>query len=159
MEISPIEVSTATVAILAQFMPYLVNVAKFSAAAIAEMVIQKGGEAAWQRAQALWSKIKGRYHDDGMINGATIMLAAQPDNRELQTTLVRELALRWQEDKVLLQEIETLLGGHQAIQEVLADHSSWVEDVTQKIKGTTGRQVVKASEDSVIIGVRQIIKK
>ncbi len=34
------------------------------------------------------------------------------------------------------------------------DRQSWVEDVTQQIKGV-GRQSVKASEDSVIKGVRQ----
>ena len=46
------------------------------------------------------------------------------------------------------------MGGVQAIQEVLADRMSWVEEVTQEMEGV-GRQTVNASEDSVIKKIQQ----
>lgn len=159
MDLNPVEVSAAVVTVLTPFIPYLVDAAKFSAAALAEMIVQKGGETAWQQARALWGKISDRYSEDGVVSGAATMLAAQPENEEFQTILTRELTLRLQEDQKLLQDIQSLIGGQEVVQKVLAGRSSWVENVTQEISGIGGTQVVKAKDDSVISGVKQSIKR
>ena len=159
METEIAQVTTATVALLAPFMPILLETAKFSAAAIGEMIVQNGGEAAWQRAKTLWSKIRGQYKEDGVINGAASMVAAQPENEHFQTLLAVELAKRLQENDSLLQELQSLLGGQEAVQKVLAEHDSWVEDVKQKISGSGGTQITKATDGGTIIGVKQSIER
>ena len=49
------------------------------------------------------------------------------------------------------------MGGGDSVQEVLADHNSWVEDVIQNLSGS-GTQQVKATNDSVVTKVRQTRK-
>jgi hypothetical protein len=82
-------------------------------------------------------------------------LARKPEDEARQMMLAEVLGARLQEDPTLAEELFVLLGGQEAVQQVLADHSSWVEDVTQRMKGR-GKQIVQASDDSVIKGVRQI---
>lgn len=158
MNVNPAEVSSAIVAILTPFMPYLVNAAQFSASAIGEMVVQNGGEAAWQRAQILWGKIVNHHKDDAVINGAATMLAAQPENERFQSSLAHELAMRLQDEQALLNEIIAVIGGQESVQKILANNSL-VEDITQKAQGKGGTQIVKAENDSVIKGVEQNIKR
>ena len=55
------------------------DAAKFSAQALAEMVVQRGGEAAWNRSKGIWQTISTRCRDDRAINGATLMLAEEPE--------------------------------------------------------------------------------
>ena len=42
---------------------------------------------------------------------------------------------------------------------VLAEHDSWVEDVKQKISGSGGTQITKATDGGTIIGVKQSIER
>ena len=87
------------------------------------------------------------------------MVAAQPENEHFQTLLAVELAKRLQENDSLLQELQSLLGGQEAVQKVLAEHDSWVEDVKQKISGSGGTQITKATDGGTIIGVKQSIER
>lgn len=151
------QISAATVTALAPFLPLLLLGAKFSAEAIAEMVVQKGGEAAWHKAQLLWGKIKTRYGGDGVIEGAAKMVAAKPEDNNLQKILATQLGERLKEDPEVAKELLELLGGTESVQKIIADRSSWVEDVTQELTGD-GSQIVQASDDSVIKGVRQVKK-
>jgi hypothetical protein len=149
------QIAAATAAILAPFTPLLIEAAKFSGKALAEMVVQKGGEAAWKKAQALWNKLRNRCCDDPEMTSIVTLVAANPEDEARQTMLAEVLGARLQQDPRLAQDLFDLLGKQQAMQEILADRSSWVEDVTQRIKGT-GIQRVQSSQDSVIVGVRQI---
>lgn len=158
MDINSAEVSAAVVTILTPFIPYLVNAAKFSASAISEMIVQKGAEATWQRAQTIWAKISGRYANDDVIHGAALMLAAQPENEQFQSTLAHQLAVRLKEDQELLLELRALIGGQESIQKVLAD-KGLVKDVIQKMSGTSGTQIIEAKNKGEIRGVKQITKK
>lgn len=157
MQPDVVQISSATVVSLAPFLPLLIQAGKFTAEAIAEMVIQKGGENAWTKAQALWSKVNAGLRDDEDVKDAARMLARQPESKTRQTALVEVLAVRLQDDPVLASELASLLGGQESIQQVLADRNSWVEDIEQSMTGA-GKQIVKASDDSVIRGVRQIKK-
>lgn len=157
MEIDIVQLSTAIVTTLVPFTPILIKMAQFSAEAIGEMVVQKGGEAAWQKAKSIWGKITSRFGDDKVIEGAAMMVAGQPANEEFQKMLAVQLASRLQQHPDLAKELIELLGGQDAVQKVIADRSSWVEDVTQEMSGS-GSQIVQASDDSVIKGVRQIKK-
>ncbi|MEJ2653038.1 MAG: hypothetical protein P8173_14940 [Gammaproteobacteria bacterium] len=142
------QIASAVATTLAPFTPYLVEGGKKFA--------EKAGESAWVKAQALWDKIKTHFADDDpSVRGAVLMVSADPQNRTLQDQLGQVLAVRLQEKPALAEELVNLLGGMEAVQEVLADRDSLVKDVTQDMSGG-GTQTVKASEKSEISGVRQI---
>ncbi len=149
------QIAAATVAALAPFTPFLIEVGKAGGEKLAEVMAEKGGEAAWQKAQALWGRLKARFDDDPEVKSAATMVAARPEDETRQTMLAEVLGARLGEDPVLARQLLELLGGGEAVQRVLADRGSWVEDVTQRLKGR-GQQIVQASDDSVITGVRQI---
>ena len=122
---------------------------------LAEVMAEKGGEAAWKKAQALWDKLQTRFHDDAEVQVMATGVAVKPEDEARQTLLAGVLGARLQGNPALAQELFDLLGGQEAVQQVLAEQGSWVEDVTQRMKGG-GKQIVQASDDSVIKGVRQI---
>jgi hypothetical protein len=145
--------AASVVTSLAPFTPYLVEGGK----KMVEVIAEKGGEAAWQKAQALWDKVMARHSDDNRIKGAALMVSANPADELAQKQLAIALGARLKEDPLLIEELHKILGGREALQQVVADRSSWVEDITQDMQGT-GTQEVVADQDSVIKGVRQIKK-
>jgi len=149
------QVAVAAVTAIAPFAPFLIEVGKAGAKKLAEVVAAKGGEAAWQKAQSLWGKIKARFGNDAEVQSAATMVATKPEDETRQQMLAEVLAGRLKEQPTLAEELLEALGGQKGVQQVLADKSSWVEDITQRMKGS-GEQIVKASNDSVIKGVRQI---
>ena len=151
------QTAAAVVATLAPFMPFLIEVGKAGGKKLAEVVAEKGGETAWKKAQTLWDKLKARFGDDPEVQGAAAMVAAKPEDEARQTMLAEVLGARLQENPKLAKELFGLLGGLKAVQQVLADRNSWVEDVTQRMSGV-GTQTVQASGDSVIKGVRQVME-
>ena len=149
------QTAAAVVTTLAPFTPFLIEVGKAGGKKLAEVMAEKGGEAAWKKAQALWDKLQARFHDDAEVQGAATVVAVKPEDEARQTMLAEVLGARLQENPALAQELFDLLGGQEAVQQVLAERGSWVEDVTQRMKGG-GKQIVQASDDSVIKGVQQI---
>ena len=83
-----------------------------------------------------------------------ILAAAKPEDGARQTMLAGVLAARLQQDPDLVQQLFDILGKERVVQQVLADRSSWVKSVVQRIKGN-GTQTVQANQDSVIVGVHQ----
>jgi hypothetical protein len=149
------QTAAAVVTMLAPFTPFLIEVGKAGGKKLAEVMAEKGGEAAWKKAQALWDKLQTRFQDDAEVQSAATVVAVKPEDEARQTMLAEVLGARLQENPALVQELFDLLGGQEAVQQVLAERGSWVEDVTQRMKGG-GKQIVQASDDSVIKGVRQI---
>ena len=144
----------ATVATLAPYIPFLIDLTKAGSQKFAEVIAEKGGEAAWHRAQALWSKLKSYFEGDAEVISAATLVAAKPEDVARQKMLAEVLSVRLKQNPELAQELLNLLGGQEALQKVLADRSSWVEDITQDLEGS-GKQIVQASEDSVVKGVKQ----
>ena len=151
------QIAAAVVTTLAPFTPFLIEVGKAGGKKLAEVMAEKGGEAAWKKAQALWDKLQARFQDDDEVQVMATVLAVKPEDETRQTLLAEVLGARLQENPALAQELFDLLGGQEAVQQVLAERGSWVEDVTQRMKGG-GKQIVQASDDSVIKSVRQIKK-
>jgi hypothetical protein len=140
-----IEVAAATVKALAP------------AEAIAEMVVQKGGEAAWKKAQAIWIRIKSRFDNDPVITSSATMVANLPNDEHIQTAFASILAERLQENHELTNALIVLLG-KETIQKVTAENNSWIENVRQRIKGNLGSQIIHADKNSIIINVDQSIE-
>lgn len=149
------ELSAVTVTKLAPFLPLLVSAAQFSRDAIAEMIVQNGGQVAFERARGIWQQIRGSYEDDALVNGAAMMVSAEPANATFQQQLSNVLAMRFAENEQLVEELIALLGGNEAVQEVIAKTGGEIKDVAQEMEGS-GKQVVKATGKGKITGVTQI---
>jgi hypothetical protein len=148
------QVAVATVAAIAPFTPFLIEMGSAGVKKLSEVIAQKGGEAAWEKAKQLWEKLKTRFGKDKEVQSAATMVAAKPGNETRQKMLAEVLAERLEQQPKLVEELAGLLGGVKGVQKVLADKSSWVEDITQRMKGS-GEQIVQASDDSVIRCVKQ----
>src|SRR5215207_11358998 len=139
-----IETAVAAAAILAPYMPALVEAGGKTAASL---VVEKGGQAAWQQAQTIWAKLKARFGDDPEVTSAATMVAAKPEDETRQSILGEVLSARLEENPELAREISELLGGRQGVQRVVAERRSLVEDVKQKLRGA-GEQTIQASDES-----------
>ncbi len=148
------QIAAAVVTVVAPFTPYLLEIGKATGQKWVETIAEKGGEAAWDKAKMIWEKIRTHVNEDSKIKGAALIVSAAPEDASTQILLVDALATHLNVDPQLTQELLRLLGGSQAVQEVLADRQSWVEDVTQNLKGL-GTQIVKGSDGSTIKSVRQ----
>ncbi len=144
----------ATVTELAPYMPYLINAGAAGASKLAEVIAEKGGEAAWHKAQAIWARITSRFGQDAEITSAATMVAAKPNDEMRQTMLAEVLAARINADPTFAQELFDAIG-NASVQQVIVERSSFVENVTQRLHGS-GTQTIKASTDSRISGVQQI---
>lgn len=152
------QVATTVVATLAPFTPYLIEVGKSGGKKLAELIGEKGGEGAWNTAQALWTKLKDQLGADPEFQSAATMVAANPEDESRQTMFAEVMGARLQDDPQFAQELFDLMGGQEAVAQVRATRGSWVEDVTQKIEGD-GQATVEADDRSTIVGVSQEIKK
>ena len=144
------QIAATITAYLAPFTPYLVESGKKFAG--------KAGEAAWEKAQTIWGEIKSRFGDDKKIETAAKTVSSDPQDEDFQGLFAEALAARLKDTPDFANELLNIIGGEDAVQKVLADRSSWVEDVTQEFSGGGGQQVVQARDDSVIKGVRQIVR-
>jgi len=109
---------------------------------------------AWERAKLLWEKIHAHASEDKKLQGAALIVSADPEDESMQTTFAKALGTQLEADPAFAEELVHLMGGSQAVQEVVADHQSLVENVGQQLKGA-GKQSVRASDNSVIRGVQQ----
>jgi hypothetical protein len=150
-------IAAAVVSTLTPFMPFLLEAGKEGGKKLAEVIGEKGGETSWKKAQELWEKIKSHFGNDPKVKGAALMASAEPANEDLQKMFATVLAVRLKENPNVADELMNLLGGQNAVQQVLANRKSWVKDVLQQISGG-GEQTIKADNNSQIQGVRQIKK-
>lgn len=115
---------------------------------------EKECDVAWERAKLLWEKIHAHASEDKKLQGAALIVSADPEDESMQTTFAKALGTQLEADPAFAEELVHLMGGSQAVQEVVADHQSLVENVGQQLKGA-GKQSVRASDNSVIRGVQQ----
>jgi hypothetical protein len=151
------QVAIATVTTIAPFVPFLVDIGKASGKKFLEVIAEKGGEKAWEKAKTVWGSLKSKLGHDKEVQAVVDLVAINPEDQARQAMLADVLIARLKEDPKLAEELFNLLGKQEAIQRVIADHSSWVENVTQQLSGD-GKQIVEARNDSVISGVKQIRK-
>ena len=155
MDIQTIAVGVS--AFLAPFTPYLIKAGQGLGSKLAELIAEKGGEAVWHQAEQIWRKLQAALGDDPEVQGAAMMVSAQPENQDRQKMFADILAARLQENPSLGEEFVRLMGGQQAVQQVIANRKSLIEDVSQESTGG-GEQTVKADHGSLIKGVKQIKK-
>jgi hypothetical protein len=155
--IGVIETAGAVVAFLSPFMPYLREAGKITGKKLVEVAAERGGDAAFKKAQDLWGKISGR-SGSLELRSAADLVAAKPEDETYQTVFTKALAGYLEKNPDFAKELVDLMGGGDSVQEVLAERGSWIEDVRQEMAGT-GRQSIKASDEAVIKGATQIKTK
>jgi hypothetical protein len=144
------EIAGRIVQALIPFLPYLLRIGD----AAADEVGRRMGAAAWERAQALWERLRPRRSVEPVAQA----VVASPDNRALREALREEIARALAEDEALQKEILRLMQS-EVIQQVLAKRGSQIRDVVQEAEGGPTIQEIQASEDSNIEGVRQVRRR
>lgn len=135
---------------LAPFLPYLLKAGEKAA----EEAGEKLGEASWERAKALWGRLRPKVEAKPAALEAAQDVAAQPDDEDAQAALRRQLKKLLAEDQALAAEVARLMAD-EVTQRVTAEGGSSVEDVEQRAGGGPTQQEVSAKGDSSIKGVRQ----
>ncbi len=90
------------VSFLTPFLPYLLKAGE----KVAEEIGKKFSEAAWEKAQALWGKLRGKKEVVQVAQTAV----ALPENKGMQAALREEIANALQSDPALAEEIAQLMG-------------------------------------------------
>lgn len=151
------QTSTAIVATLTPFLPFLIETGKESIKKLSEVIAEKGGEVVFDKAKSLFSKVTSWFTSAPKLEIAAKSLASDPDDEDFQHKLAKELGLYLQTHPDSLQEILTFFGAGESIQHVIADKGSFVENIKQSITGQGQvSQIVSASDNSTIKGVTQI---
>ena len=153
MDINPTHIATASVALIAPFMPYLTEVAKASGTKFAEAIAEKGGEGAWGKALKIWSKLKERFSQNGDLEDAARMLARKPEDESRRVLLTEVIAEILKSDPDFAENLLDVFGGTGALQTVIANSGSWVQDVKQDMTGD-GQQRLEVN-DSTAINITQ----
>jgi len=153
--IGVIEIATATVTALAPYLPHLLKGAQIAGEKFGEGLATRAGELTLGKVTEIWGKIKNRFTQHPELEHAAGLVGTQPDDPTYQTFFAKALAAYLQQDPQLSEDLLKLLGGEQAVQSVVADRSSMIEDVTQEMEGK-GAQSVEARDNSVVRGVRQV---
>ena len=143
------QVAAATVVAVGPYLPYLIEVGKAAGKKLAEVIAEKGGEAAWKRAQEAWKRITERLGGDAKVKGAAMVVASDPEDEEGRKMLARVLVERFRANAELAEELAGILGPDLA-QSVSAEKGAWVEDVLEYAKGA-GRQEVKAKGKGTVV--------
>ena len=106
MDPNVLELAQKIAAFLMPLLPYLLKVGDKAAEEVGKKI---GGEG-WERAKALWDKLRRKKN----VEQVAQTVAALPDNQALREALREEIARALQEDSALREEIARLWGEAQA---------------------------------------------
>jgi len=106
MDPNVLELAQKIAAFLMPLLPYLLKVGDKAAEEVGKKI---GGEG-WERAKALWDKLRRKKN----VEQVAQTVAALPDNQALREALREEIARALQEDSALREEIARLWGEAEA---------------------------------------------
>jgi len=106
MDPNVVELAQKISAFLLPLLPYLLKIGDKAA----EEVSKKIGDEAWDRAKALWERLRRKKN----VEQVAQTVAALPDNQALREALREEIARALQEDSALREEIARLWGEAEA---------------------------------------------
>jgi hypothetical protein len=97
-----------TVAFLAPFLPYLVKAGEGAAEEVGKKLGEAGGGGAWEKAKALWARLRPSVEAKTTTQEAVQELAANPQDDDARAALRVQLKKLFTEDESLAQEISKL---------------------------------------------------
>jgi hypothetical protein len=140
----------AVVSFLAPFLPYLIAGATEAAKGLGKKVGEIGAEAAWKKAQSVWSRVAKRLTPKQKAKAGVI--AVDPADQDEVASFARSLVDTLATDPALTAELASALEGDPDVQEVIARNKSTIERVVQI---GPGRKRVEADGESQVRGVWQ----
>ncbi len=148
------QLAVAVVSVISPFLPQLLNLGKSVAKAVTEEVSERIVDKGWNRAAALWAKIKEHFGNHDELMDAAQLLAHRPDDEDRQTIFASILNTLLVANPDVVADFLSLMGGKEAVAEVVATRDSVVRRVRQRI--SYGHARVQA-DDSEITDVEQTI--
>ena len=150
MDPNIVELTQKIATFLMPLLPYLLKIGDKAAEEVGKKI---GGEG-WERAKALWERLRCKKS----VEQVAQTVAALPDNQALREALREEIARALAEDPALQEEVLRLMQS-EVVQRVLAEGSSQIRDVVQEAEGGPTTQEVWARQGSTVEGIRQIRRK
>jgi hypothetical protein len=149
------QLAAAAATALAPFTPYLIRAGEKAV----EEVGKKVGGGAWEKAQAVWDKIRARFGDDKEVDSAAGLVATDPEDEDYRATLAKVLGKKMAASPDLANDLVALLGGFDAVQEMSAKAGGVIVRAAQKATGAPVRQTMAAEgEGSGIYDSQQIVE-
>ncbi|MGG6297877.1 hypothetical protein ACQ4M4_26080 [Leptolyngbya sp. AN02str] len=133
------------VSLLSPFMPKLLELGGQAAANITDVVSEKVGEAAWEKAQQVWKKLRPKVEENPDLKVATEQLATKPDStarqavfqEELETVLTENPDLAAAIAQILQTDASNRIPSAQIIQTVTGNQNQIIGQMTGgKVFGT-----------------------
>lgn len=135
------------VAFLSPFLPYLLKLGHHSAeqavAVASAKVGEKSGEAAWNKAKAIWGKLQPKIESKEAASEAVRDVAHNPANEDMQASLRVQLTKLLEQDEALSRAIEEI------VKENAPDGTPGVQ-IVQNITGNRNQAIGQVSEGTVI---------
>jgi hypothetical protein len=147
-------VAAGAVKILAPFLPFLMDVGKDAGKKLEEVIFEKGGEAVWSKAQSLWSKITERFKGDEEMTDVAKTVARAPGDKTRQEVLMQVLARLLKSSPDFASDLELLMGGEKAVQQIIAGDEAQIKRVRQEMEGK-GTQSIQAGDKALIEDINQ----
>jgi hypothetical protein len=148
----PITLAGAAVSVLSPFLPALTKAGQDAGQKVLEAVAEHGGQAAFDLASGVWKKISARFGGDAEVTNLSNLVASAPADETYQTLLGKALAKRLEAAPDLAKDLETLLGGAQAVQSIAVGNRGLVDNVRLEM-AKEGQQTIKGGDEAQVKGV------
>jgi hypothetical protein len=130
------------VSFLSPFLPDLLKLGQNSGETAVEAASKKFGEAAWNKAQAIWEQLQPKVKSKGAAAEAVEDVAESPEDEDLQAALRVQL-------KKLLQQDEPLWGAIAAILKEDASDGTPGVQIVQNVTGNRNQIIGQVSGGTV----------
>ena len=142
---------------LTPFLPYLLKLGKGAAETATETAANKFGEAAWQKAQTVWTRLSPKVEAKASAKEAAADVASNPTDEDAQAALRLQLKKLLANDEALAEQLAQILQkdtpklGTQITQTVTGNQNQVIGQVSggQVFGNVTGSVVVSGSGNSV----------
>ena len=102
------EISALTT-FITPFLPYLLKLGKGAANTIADAAANKFGDAAWQKAQSIWTALSPKIEEKENAKEAVTDVANNPEDEDYQAALRVQLKKLLANDEALANQLTTIL--------------------------------------------------
>ncbi|CCD95766.1 conserved hypothetical protein [Bradyrhizobium sp. ORS 375] len=147
--------TSIVVSTITPLLPYLSKAVEIAGKGVVEAISKAGGEAAWKRAQGVWTQLTDASGTDPKLKGAVELLAADPADEDSLDMFRKTLGLRLANDPALRDTLVAALGGERGVQEMIARGGSRISGSAQQLQGD-GRQAIQAFDNSVVENSTQV---
>lgn len=97
-----------TVTFLAPFLPYLIKAGEGAAEEAGKKLGEKAGGGAWEKAKALWTKLRLKVEEKSAAKEAVLDVAAVPGDEDALATFRQQLKKLFAEDESLAKEVSEM---------------------------------------------------